>query len=366
MQWRMRSAIALDSPESTTLIVTRPPFLGALAHGRANNFQLLRFLAASMVVFFHCFALTDHWTEEPLWRMTRDWNFGALGVQIFFVISGFLVTQSWQQRGRLVPFLAARILRIYPGLILATAFTLVLAGISSPLAWPAFLGEPQTLDFAWHTALGWELRDTLTGAFVANPFPSSVNGSLWSLPLELRLYLGVALAGVVGLLSRRWLFAAAVAAAIVATLLWPHWLPLLPDQEAIRRVILLFVVGALACVVRDWLPVSLVLALAAVVVLLVNPAGIGRGVLFAPLFTYSVLTLAYHPLIQWAAFNRIGDYSYGIYVYAFPIQQTLIERSPGWLPWTLFATAMPLVLLVAMVSWHGVEKPVLALKARFR
>ncbi len=362
----MHSAIALDFLESTTLITTRPHVLGALAHGRANNFQLLRFLAASMVVFFHCFALTDHWTEEPLWRITRDWNFGALGVQIFFVISGFLVTQSWQQRGRLVPFLAARILRIYPGLILATAFTVVLAGLSSPLAWSAFLGDPQTLDFVWHTALGWELRDKLPGAFATNPFPGSVNGSLWSLPLELRLYLGVAFAGVLGLFSRRWLFVAAVAGAIVATLLWPHWLPLLPDPEAIRRVVLLFMLGALACVIRDWLPVSLVLALAAVVVLLANPAGIGRGVLFGPLFTYAVLTLAYHPQMQWAAFNRVGDYSYGIYVFAFPIQQTLIERSAGWLPWTLFAATMPVVLLGAMLSWHGVEKPVLALKARFR
>src|ERR1700680_3785824 len=197
-----------------TVITDRPLVLGALAHGRANNFQLLRFAAASVVVFFHCFALTDHWTDEPLWRITHDWNFGALGVQIFFVISGFLVTKSWKQRPGLLPFAAARILRIYPALILAMVFTLAVAGVSSAIAWPAFLADPRTFDFAWRTASGWDFRGELPGAFAANPLPVATNGSLWTLPIELRLYIGVAMAGVLGLVSRRWLFAAAIAGAI--------------------------------------------------------------------------------------------------------------------------------------------------------
>ena len=86
------------------MINLRSQMLGVLARGRSNNIQLLRFVAASFVVFFHCFALTNHWTDEPLWRMNHDWNFGALGVQIFFVISGFLVTKSWQQHSRLPGF----------------------------------------------------------------------------------------------------------------------------------------------------------------------------------------------------------------------------------------------------------------------
>ncbi len=113
----------------------RVPRLSALAHGRDNNFQLLRLLAAAFVVLFHSYALTDRWTHEPLWRLAPELNFGALGVKIFFVISGFLVTQSWLARRSPLPFAAARALRIYPALIAATLFTIVLAGVSSALPW---------------------------------------------------------------------------------------------------------------------------------------------------------------------------------------------------------------------------------------
>jgi len=341
------------------------PRLGSLAHGRDNNFQFLRFVAAGVVVFFHCFALTDHWTDEPLWRLTSDWNFGALGVQIFFVISGFLVTMSWETRARLAPFVVARALRIYPGLIAATVFTLVVAGLSSPLAWSSFLSERQTIDFTWRAASGWDLRYELPGAFAANPFPRAVNGSLYTLPIELRLYIGVAIAGVIGLIARRGLFAAAIAAGIVATIVWPQWLPLAPNDEGVRRVALLFALGALAWRFRDFVPISLLAGAVAIALILASPWGIGRGILFAPLFVYAVLVLAYHPRLQWRGFNRAGDYSYGIYVYAFPIQQTLVERIPGIGPYPLFAAAMPLVVLVAIASWHGIEKPALGLKSPF-
>jgi peptidoglycan/LPS O-acetylase OafA/YrhL len=349
------------------VISLRPPMLDALAHGRANNCQLLRIAAASAVIFFHCFALTNHWTDEPLWRMLGDWNFGALGVQIFFVISGFLVTMSWQRRAHLPPFAAARALRIYPALVMATIFTVIMAGLSSPIAWTAFLADPQTIDFAWRAASGWDLRYELPGAFAANPFPRGVNGSLYTLPIELRLYVGVALAGVLGLVTRRWLFAAAIVGAIGATILWPQWFPFTPNDDTVRRAALLFALGALAWVFRDCIPVSLPLGLLAVAAVLVNPAGVGRGALFGPLFTYAILVVAYHPRLQWPAFNRVGDYSYGIYVYSFPIQQTLVERASGLLaPWALFAATMPLVLAMAALSWHGLEKPALGLKSRFR
>ena len=82
--------------------------LGDLTGDRDNNFQLIRFLAASAVIFFHCYALTDHWTDEPLWRIAPELNLSVLGVGAFFVVSGFLVTRSWLERGRLVPFVADR------------------------------------------------------------------------------------------------------------------------------------------------------------------------------------------------------------------------------------------------------------------
>jgi peptidoglycan/LPS O-acetylase OafA/YrhL len=341
------------------------PRLSALAQGRDNNFQLIRLLAAASVVLFHSYALTDHWTDEPLWQRMPELNLGALGVGCFFVISGFLVTQSWRARPHIVQFVAARALRIYPALIAAVVLTVALAGLSSALGWPAFLADPQTLNYVLHVMPAWEMEYNLPGAFPSNPL-HSVNGSLWTLPIELRLYLAVLVAGTVGLLTRplAWL---AVLVVLVALFLHPPFGFALPrlDQPTLD-LLALFALGSLASVWRERIPVSLAIAAVAMLVVIADPAGLGRGVLLAPALAYVVLVAAYHPRLNWPAFNRVGDYSYGLYVYSFPIQQTLIARMPGIEPPALFTLALALTLALAAVSWHGLEAPLLGLKSRLR
>jgi peptidoglycan/LPS O-acetylase OafA/YrhL len=346
-------------------VTGQPPRLSELAHGRDNNFQIIRLVAAAFVVLFHSFALTGRWTHEPLWRIAPELNFGALGVQIFFVISGFLVTQSWLARRAPVPFVAARMLRIYPALVAATILTIVLAGISSTLDWQSFLSHPITGDYAWRVALGWEMVYRLPGAFPANPFPHDVNGSLWTLPIELRLYVGLLVAGAIGLLAQRTWWLAVVVAAIVVCALRPEWFPLAPNDRVVRELALLFGLGSLAYVWRDVIPVSLIGAAVAILLVAWNPGGSIRAALLAPLLAYVVLVAAYHPAIQWPLFNRAGDYSYGLYVYSFPLQQTLMQRFPALEPAGLFALSLPLGIAVAAVSWHALERPALALKSRF-
>jgi peptidoglycan/LPS O-acetylase OafA/YrhL len=90
-----------------------------------------------------------------------------------------------------------------------------------------------------------------------------------------------------------------------------------------------------------------------------------RGPASLALLAYVLLTFALHPKLRFAAFNRIGDYSYGLYVYAFPIQQALVHVQRDLGPIALFAAAFALTLLVAIASWHGMEKPALGLKSRF-
>ena len=249
------------------------PKLSALAHGRDNNFQLIRLLSATAVVLFHSYALTNHWEDEPLWQRIPELNLGALGVGIFFVISGYLITQSWLVRGRILPFVAARMLRIYPALVGAVALSLLLAGISSALDWRSFLSHPQTVDFILHVTPAWEMRYRLPGAFPANPMPHDVNGSLWTLPIELRLYIAVLIVGVAGLLARRIVWLAAFCA-LVALYLWrPEWFPWPPHDLATRGLVLLFALGSLASVWRGAIPISLTLAAIALLLVIVNPAG---------------------------------------------------------------------------------------------
>ncbi len=341
------------------------PRLSTLAVGRANNFQIIRLLAATSVVLFHSYALTDRWTAEPLWKLAPELNFGVVGVKCFFVVSGFLVTQSWLARDDARAFVAARVLRIYPALVAATLLTILLAGASSALPWSAFLSHPQTFDYAWRVALGWEMVYRLPGAFANNPIPHDVNGSLWTLPIELRLYVALLFAGLAGLLARRALWLGVLAALIAVFTYEPGWFPLALSNRVVQELALLFALGSAAWVARDALPVSLPAAAVALALVAWNPAGLARGALFAPLLTYLVLVAAYHPRLQCAAFNRPGDYSYGVYVYSFPLQQTLLQHWRGLEPLALFALSLSATLAVAALSWHLLERPALALKSRF-
>ena len=340
--------------------------LADLAPGRDNNFNLIRLLAATAVVLFHSYALTGHWTDEPLWKLAPEINFGALGVKAFFFVSGFLVTKSYCERGRLVPFAAARVLRIYPALFCATLVTIALAAWSSAHPLAAFLADRETPDFAWQAATAFDVRDRLPGAYASNPYPDSVNGSLWTLPVEMRLYVALGIAGLAGLLTRRRAWLLLVVALVALFFVEPAWFPLAKYGPATQDLALVFALGSLAYVWRDRLELSATAALVAVVVIAWNPAGLGRGWLFEPLLAYVLLVTAYHPRLAWPAFNRIGDYSYGLYIYAFPIQQTVARLVPGVEPVAMFALAFPPTLALAAISWHLVEMPALRLKSRFR
>src|SRR4030095_99695 len=121
-------------------------------------------------------------------------------------------------------------------------------------------------------------------------------GSLWTLPIELRLYLALALAGVVGLVTRRALWLLAVGALIASMLVRPGWVLGVfpgPDVQIVVELALLFMLCSLAYAWREALPLSLVVALAALGLIAWNPGGHMRGALFAPLLTYVVLVAAY-------------------------------------------------------------------------
>jgi peptidoglycan/LPS O-acetylase OafA/YrhL len=338
--------------------------LGEHTEGRDNNTQLLRLLAATGVIAFHSRVLSGH-ASDSLMFSVGEVNLGTLGLDSFFVLSGFLVTQSWLRRSHLSAFLAARALRIYPALIAAVALSILLAGLSSSLPWASFLTDPKTLAFARHNALGWRIEYLLPGAFKANPYPDAVNGSLWTLPVELRLYVGVALFGACGLLARRNLYAITLAMLVAVFVLKPGWLPLPTKDKAVFELALLFAFGSFAYVWRDRIPLSLLAVAGGAAACLWNPGGWLRGTVLALFTAYAVLALAYHPHVRSRRLNCGDDYSYGLYVYAFPVQQTLILHAPRLTSMELLVQSFMATLALAAVSWHFLEQPILGLKSRF-
>jgi len=343
-----------------------PSALSGYAHGRDNNFNLVRFVAATSVILFHSYALTGNHKDEPLYRLTGGAaDSGYVAVMLFFVVSGFLVAKSFVRQPSVPAFVAARVLRIYPGLALAAVVTVIIAGACSTVPWRSFLKDPQTWEYLAVTVSGWDVRDRLPGAFASNPFPNVVNGSLWTLPIELKLYAGCLLAGVCTLLRRPALYNLAFLAGIGLFAWHPDWFPIRPEIGVVREFGLAFALGAFAWVNRDRLVLSPWLALAAATLIVFNPWGMGRRPFFVPLVAYLAMTFALHPRFRIAAFNRVGDYSYGLYVYAFPIQQMLVQARPGADPFALFIVAFAATAILAVLSWHLVERPMLDLKSRF-
>ncbi|CAG1002152.1 hypothetical protein BURK1_02944 [Burkholderiales bacterium] len=335
--------------------------------GRGNNVLAIRYAAAASVILFHCYALTGRWLDEPLYAAFAPMNLGALGVQVFFVLSGFLVTQSWLARPALVPYATARALRIYPALVAATLFTIVVTGATGALPWREYLASPVTLRYLVRTASGIDVVDALPGAFPDNPFPLAANGSLWTLPVELRLYVALGLAGLAGLLVRPRAWLVAALALVAAALAWPDHVPLDPNTRGTRLAALLFLLGSLARVGQRHVPLSLPAAALAAAIPFVDAHGIAReGPLFALLLAYVVLVAAYHPALRLRGLAHVPDYSYGLYVYAFPIQQAIVWFARDIAPPLLFVTALAATLAVAAMSWHLLESPALRLKSRFR
>jgi peptidoglycan/LPS O-acetylase OafA/YrhL len=331
------------------------------ARGRANNFTLLRLVAALTVIYGHSFEIARPAPgQADLIALTlRETWAGEIGVWIFFVISGFLVTKSWTDRQDIVAFTKARALRLFPALLTMLALlVLVLGPVCSALPWTAYFRAPGTYGFlVWNGSLVKTVY-VLPGVFQTNPYPAIVNKSLWTLPLEARLYILLAAAGLIGLLRRRAAFNAATLALGALIAAEPQWFPL--NSVGGDSLVLMFLVGATLFVNRDWIPLSAgVLA-----------AGIALGALLmaTPLFRpalagiVATLWLAYgapsHPIDRW------GDASYGVYIYAYPIQQALVAIVPEITPLSLFGLAGALSVGLGAASWRWIEAPCLALKHR--
>ena len=350
--------------------------LAAFAGGRDNNFNLIRFLAAAGVLFGHALPISGVPASAFEHRVSQALSAGS--VDVFFALSGFLVTASLFARGGLADFARARVLRIYPVLFVASfAGAFVIGPLVTRLALGDYLRSAETWRYAAQNAfLIWPLgvRFTLPGVFEGAPIARAVNGSLWTLPWELSMYVMLTLAGAIAFHSRlsnaregvrRALVALAAVASVALALNGAFQLSSAFRVVEGLRFFALFLAGAAFQVLRDRIPLTWPLALASFAALMVAFAGRGRfDLLYAPAVTYAVLWLAYVPGGALRAYNRLGDYSYGLYAYAFPIEQLVVERVPG-VAWVgLVLRAGIITLAVAALSWHWLEKPMLALKSR--
>jgi peptidoglycan/LPS O-acetylase OafA/YrhL len=336
---------------------------------RDNNFDVLRLVAASLVLVSHCYPLTGH--AEPFAALTGV-TLGEVGVVMFFAMSGFLIAKSWRDEPEPGRYFRKRALRLFPALVVAVAFTtLVLGPLFTKLSVSDYLTDGETWFYLVRASLLVTIAGQLPGVYTDNVYPEAVNGSLWTLPLEAGCYVMVAVLGMLGLLHRRALLAAAAAVLLLALT------PLSPlstsvavtaggNLTSVVELVATFIVGALLYSLRARLRLSWAV-----------PAGLGlvwvlswnsdwTTVFTVLALSTTVLVFAFRSPAWLRRLTAPGDVSYGIYVYAFPVQQSVAALwGPGLRPGVMLAIALPVTYALALLSWRLIERPALRRK-RYR
>jgi peptidoglycan/LPS O-acetylase OafA/YrhL len=331
---------------------------------RKNNFDFLRVLAAFLVIYGHGLVIRGL-PMQSLW----GWSIPVFGVCIFFSISGYLVTDSRLRTPALSVFVWKRFLRIWPALFFVVVLTTFVLGplvTQTPLT--DYFGSGQTWAYLGNAALVFV--PGLPGAFDAPPLVGMVNGSLWSLPVEVACYATVPLSCLLAPKVRvPLLCTGAVALGLLSARMFEQKTLLFflgTNVAAAASVIPYFLVGAAIRVLDAKLPLRLDVALGLVFLVLIVEARFPEQLPIALSFClpYIIVSfgLASTPGLRNAAL--FGDLSYGLYLFAFPIERLLHEligRGIGFYAYVAFATLCSACL--AFASWHLIEKRALRLKA---
>lgn len=335
---------------------------------RHNNFDALRIMAALMVVHGHGWMLTGG-PNPSLWGIP----FARVGLDVFFSISGYLVTGSWERLPRLGPFLVKRALRIFPGLVACVLVSMLVIGPAvTALPLHRYFASAGTWRYLANIALFLELF--LPGVFTSHGGDQAVNGSIWSLLPEFLCYLTVPL---LALLQGRLRLAALVGSGLTAGILClfffyfttrqAPFLYHLDTKYALAEVPFFMAGGVIALLERRvpglWrADVGLVFFSANYIV----SSWFSWGNLPVEWMTLPYVVLCFGrmsmPVLRRA--GRFGDMSYGLYLYAFPIQQLVLHAMPGDRYPVL--TCAALSVIAGLLSWHLVEKPSLTLKRSVR
>lgn len=336
-----------------------------LDEGRRNNFDALRVMAALMVIHGHGWVLAGD--QGPgLWGVP----FARIGLDVFFSISGYLVTGSWERMPAFPAFIEKRVLRIFPGLIACVVVTVFVVGpLASRLPLQEYFLSGQTYRYLANLALRNELF--LPGVFSDLRERGAVNGSFWSLLPEFICYLTVPLLAVC--LGRRRPGALALLAACIGGaglyLFYFHQGPTIYIYNLDLRYALveapLFFVGAALKLLDERYGEQLWRADCCLLFFVANylvSSWLDWWNIPLEWFTlpYMVICFGRMSLPVARDAGRFGDLSYGLYLYAFPIQQLVLTLIPGTpLP---VMTCVAVTAPVAFASWHLVERPALRWK----
>lgn len=333
-----------------------------------NNFDFLRFLFALFVVVSHAYALSGT-PENVNWLClitANQFNFSQLGLNGFFVISGYFIFQSLQHSNSLVEYFKKRFLRLFPALFML----LMLSVLMIPFIYSGTTPLLQNASFCTYLPFNLSLygfQGVVKGVFDTNRY-HAINGSLWTIRYEFSLYVGLSLLFFIKGYKR-----------ITMSLLvlvfglfyigYNFYLSSLGGASLFNLVGIhvlnlgtFFIGGSVLASLdfKNWKyrnQIGVIALLLLVIAVYFGYYDIMKHVLFS----ISILAIGFFPLPVLSSFGKLGDSSYGIYIYSFPIQQTLVSFFKMNTD-TLMITSIALSIGFGYLSWHLIEKKALKYK----
>lgn len=332
-----------------------------ITDNRKNNFNIIRFVAAMMVVLGHMSHLIGVEVNSLLGQAVS-----TIGVKIFFLISGYLIAQSFLNDSNILRYSIKRIFRIIPGLAGVVLFAVFIVG-------PLFTTLPMREYFLHGTTWSYlknivlYVQYFLPGVFENNPYPNAINGSLWTLPVEVFMYIVLP---IVFLVFRR--IDKAIVAAMLAIVLEVLHLAITRRMPGVRLVIYgTDMVSALAIIpyffmgivfmspkVKKYLNLQLAIGLFCIAEIM-SFSNLKSEIVVFFVLSYFVFSFAFAENPRFVKCFSKNDYSYGLYLYGFLIQQIVVK-----ILWkyqltlnVYFVICAVLSTFFAMLSWHLIEKP---------
>jgi len=336
---------------------------------RKNNFDFLRLLFASFVIISHSYPLSGNIDCDWLCQLTNGQIiFSYLGVKGFFIISGFLIFQSLNRSKDIIDYYWKRALRLFPALFVVLLITVLLAPLVYENSAVPYLSNDTMWSYLPNNLLLYKTQYYISGVFENNPYKGAINGSLWTIPYEFTMYV---LLSLFIFIRKNKLVIRSMILLIFSVFAFGN---IFYSQELMNHYSILnsglladlgvfFLAGSfLASIEIDKYKHFGLIAAFAILILIISL--VFNTMAWTRIFTLPVIILFIGlrstPVIRDTG-DKIGDLSYGIYIYAFPVQQTLIYCF--WLtPVQLMVLSFVVSGILAYLSWHLIEVKALKLK----
>ena len=332
-----------------------------ITESRNNNFNIIRFVAAMMVVLGHMSHLIAVEVNQILGQAIS-----TIGVKIFFLISGYLIAQSFLNDSNMIRYFVRRFFRIIPGLAGVVFFAIFIVGpFFTILPLKDYFSHGTTWSYLKNIVLN--IQYFLPGVFETNPYPNAINGSLWTLPVEVMMY--IALPVVFLIFSKKNKIVAAIIFAIILESINMGLSKFLPDARLVvygtdmvsaLTIIPYFFVGIIfiSPKIKKYLNLQLAIGFFCIAEMMNFSSTKSEIVVFCVL-PYFVFSFAFVENPKFVKCFSKNDYSYGLYLYGFLIQQVVVK-----LLWNYqlslnvyFSICAVVTTFVGILSWYLIERP---------